>query len=344
MIALGLGRTLRHGLFSAGLLAPLSVGVVLRVAYSGGPTVVSRPVEAPTPCDATRIDTMCSEGQRCVAGECRVMRVAERAAEQESCAGLKCAPGLECHRNACMRVEVLPLAPMACREPAVRAALTELTRTCAQARGTAEMLLTSCNTEDWQSLSRRNTSLERHLMAMPGAFSVFYPQGKPDERQTWPSPDVRDLYMDGLLGHREELRRARQIFVIGRASVLGDERVNARLAERRARFVEGLLTKMLGAERPPILRWGLADDFTMGIEDVRQRMKSAPIAADANDVAELAKVRRPDFNLTTLSSAQVKRVTEMLNRVVFVVPLPCDGLEFNPPPAFVAAPTPEGLP
>lgn len=344
MIALWLGRTLCLTLFSAGLLAPLAVGVVLRVAHSREPTEVSRPVEAATPCDATRIDAICPEGQRCVAGECLAVRVAERAPEQGSCAGLTCAPGLECHRNTCMRVDALLLAPRACRESAVHEALTALIRTCAQASGTTEMLLTSCDAGLWRSLSQRNTSLERHLMAMPGAFSVFFPNGKPDEKQTWPGPDARDLYMDSLPGHQEDLRRAKQIFVIGRASIFGDELVNARLAERRAAFVEDLLTTMLGADRAPILRWGLADDFTLGIDVVRQRMQAAPIAADANDVAELEKVRGPDFDLSVLSWEQEDLVTQMLNRVVFVVPFPCDGREFNPPPAFVAAPTPERMP
>lgn len=334
MIALELERGVRVGLLVAGFLAPVAVGVVLRVAgHSPAVQQTLGGADEPVVCDAARFDADCPAGTWCVADRCVAVRIAERAGPEESCVGLECTPGNECHRSSCVPVEKLPVAPPACREPAVKRALEALSRSCVQASGDQEATLLNCRTEVWSRISQSDARFEELVMTMPGAFSVFFPNGLPDGRGTWPNAAARRGYAEAIAAHAEALRAARLILVIGRASVSGGEDENRELAERRAKLVEGILVELLGPGHRQIFHWGLAADFTLSMHAMRQRMRAPPIAADAAAVEALASLQRPEFDLASLSEAEFTRVSHMLNRVTFVVPIPCDGHEFNPLPA-----------
>lgn len=330
MIALELSRTVRFGLLSAGFLWPVALGLLVRLV-GASPKAPEEPEAhaAVIACEPTRMDAVCPNGRRCVAGECKAALLGERAQEGERCGGQACGLGLECYRGSCRPVRELErlVAPDVCRQDDVRETLDELLLRCAQVQRGGGGLLTDCGDEAWREMSKA-PDFETRVLSMPGAFSVFFPNGKPDGPQ-WPGADVRAWYTDRIRASAQPLARARAILVIGRASLSGSAAVNYELARQRARFVRERLQEILGASAPPIREWGLAADFELSIEAMRRRMPAEPIADSAAAEAELAALRA--------SSSEIRRwadTRELLNRVVFVVPLPCDGHEFNPEPAF----------
>lgn len=330
MIRIELVRAVRFGLLATGLLLPLAVGVLLRL-IAEGPARTAGPDEEPAAarCEATRLDASCPAGERCAAGRCLAARVGERTGRGEECSGRACALGSECHRGSCLPLGTFPVAPAVCREPAVRERLDELIRRCTQARG-ERSLLTECGADAWRDVST-GKGFEELVMGIPGAFSVFFPNGEPRLEGTWPGVSVRSRYAERIRGHAPAMAKAQALLIVGRASVSGGQAQNYALAQRRAALVEGLVREALGPSVPEIRGWGLAADFTLSITSMRQRMPAEPIADSAENEAKLVEMRAPSYEIP---EGRWDEISQTLNRVVFVVPLPCDGHEFNPQPAF----------
>ena len=151
----------------------------------------------------------------------------------------------------------LPIAPAVCRQSPVRECLEELVHRCTQAMRGERSLLMSCDDDAWREMSK-GAGFEELVMAMPGAFSVFFPSDKPDAEGKWPGVDLRARYGEKVQLHASALAKARAILIVGRASVTGSAARNDELARLRATFVEGLVREALGPGVPEIRGWGLA--------------------------------------------------------------------------------------
>lgn len=330
MIATELGREVRVGLLSTGLLFPIAAGMIAR-SLGDGATELGGAVEREArACDATRLDAACEDGERCVAGRCLPMRSGAPAGAQAGCDGRTCALGFDCHQQRCQPVQELQrrVAPAVCRDDEVRPRLNELLLRCAQARRGAPSLLTDCDAGDWRQMSQAKDFVDL-VVGMPGAFPVFFPTGQPDREGRWPGVEVRERYLDGVRRLAAALQRGQAILVFGRASASGGAALNFELAERRAGFVRGLIKEELAEAAPRLHAWGLAADFPLSVEAMRRWMPERPIAHDEAAARELAALREPGR-----ASERWSEASEMVNRVVFVVPLPCDGDEFIPDPAY----------
>lgn len=339
MIALELPRRTRAVLFVGGLLAPVAVALALRVVF--GPAEVAEEAGARAPevvaCDPTSLEETCPEGQRCMAGACQRLRLAARCELAEECSGCLCAPGLECFRGRCSDPESLPLAPAQCRTSAVRAAVAYLQSHCAAERGEREAPLSACDAETWLRLSTRDPQFEARLADVPGAFSVHFPTGMPDPEGRWPGPEIRQALKQQLAERGEVLRGARQIFVVGRASVDGAVELNRQLAERRSRLVDALLEEVLGPEGPQRRVWALASEFPLAPEPFQGHSRGAPVAWGRPVADELAALLDRSVDLSRVPNERWQWLRRAINRVVLVVPLRCDGDEFDPAPAFQGA-------
>jgi hypothetical protein len=330
MIALELDRGVRVGLATAGLLAPVALGLLLRIA-SGSALVEEviaelRPTQS---CDSRRLDARCDEGV-CVASVCRVIHEPVRRREQESCRGGElCAPGLECEMGLCTREP--RVADASCRAPEVQGALMRLRRRCAGVKGRDEVGLSACSEVEWEKMARADKGVDADLLALPGAFAVFFPVGAPDAAGRWVSPHMREHYVASLRGSpaiRGALGAAKAVMVVGRASVTGDALANRELAQRRATTAAEWI-KEAARVQAPVLVWGLADELTLSI-GVMRGLLAAPIAEDEEAARELMELGRGMVGETAA-----------LNQVALVVPLRCDGQEFFPRPTVYAAPARE---
>ncbi len=334
-LSLALPVVTRWSLFGVGLLAPLAVGVLLRTLFA--PEVARRetPVvaEAARPCDATRLgDSECPLQRHCVAGRCEPLRFPARAGVGAACAGELCAPGLECFVDVCTAPDDLPLAPPLCRSAGVRAAIDALRRKCEGQQGDARMSLDRCEVAAWKSISTNDPTFVEQLGRLPGLFTVHFPADRPDAAGRWATPKLRADYRSQLSVHLPVLRTARQILVVGRASVDGGSERNRELAERRSELVASLLTELLGSAGPPIRRWSLASEYGLAPERFKLDVRETPVTWSSEQTGWLTGALASDLKL--LPPSEWQGLLHVINRVVLVVPLYCDGTEFHPAPAF----------
>ncbi|HRI09101.1 MAG TPA: hypothetical protein PKW35_14865 [Nannocystaceae bacterium] len=339
VIALDLDRGSRVGLAMAGFLAPVALGVVLRLVGEAGVVEAIAPPREAALCDARRLDAVCEAEALCIAGVCRADPSAvRRRLEGESCEGRQlCDAGLECHRGACKAVEALPIADPICRGPAVRPVIDSLARACASEKhvSVSQVDLTSCDAAAWETMARGRADFDARFVLLPGAFALFFPNDQPKATGGFPSPAQREHLAATMREHegvRAAMARARVMMAIGRASRAGDRITNTALARRRARLAAELVgdvRRSLGMESRAVLELGLADQSPVPVESMR-RFLAPPIAASEADAREILE----SVASAEESAAAGEEASEAVNRVALVVAFPCDGSEFFPESAF----------
>jgi hypothetical protein len=212
-----------------------------------------------------------------------------------------------------------------CRPAEVQAVIAALRRRCGVPS------LDDCPVESWQQMNATDPHFESLLTALPGLVTVHFPADKPDGAGRWTTDEVRATYRAQLAGHAEALRSARQILIIGRASVEGGRERNRELATRRSELVAALVGELTGPEPRP-RRWSLASDHALPPERFKSEVRAAPVTWSPTETAWLTAALRQD--LKRLPPSEWRRVLNTINRVVLLVPLYCDGGEFQPAPAF----------
>lgn len=335
MIALDLDRGSRVGLALAGFLAPVALGMVLRLAGAVGVVEEAMaPLQAVRVCDARRLDAACDDGELCAAGVCRHYGAPVRSAEGKSCGdSLLCEPGLECQQGACRAIKDLRIADAVCREPETRAALDRLVSQCAAKRpsGKGAGSLGLCEAWQWEEIARSDYHFDRRLLKLPGAFAVFFPTGEPQEGGRFPSPTQRQHYVARMRAEDRfmaAMAGARVVMAVGRASVTGEPVKNLALAQRRAQVAVSLVSEALGRD-PRVLEFGLADAFRLPADEMG-RFLAAPMVAGAEEAARLGA----SFAARESGYAADLDAGNLLNQVALVVAFPCDGTEFFPVSAY----------
>lgn len=333
MIALELPRATRWSLWSAGLMVPLAIAVLVRLAAAPGRGEAEEDVRRPALpilCDATRLEDSCRDGLHCIAGTCEPLRRGSYGREGTSCGGDLCEAGLECFHGRCVAWERLPVAPEVCRAERTRAGLEYLRRSCAEDVGSRDAPLTACTSDTWEKLSRHDPTFTGHIEALTHLFTVHFPQGEPGPRGGWPAPNIFGTYLKQLAPHHSTLLGARALLVIGRASAEGPKEVNEKLAGRRIALVERLLRTALGEAAPPIHAWALADLDALPPEKFRRLKMRAVLSWDADVTRKILD----HSDLTLRSDLEWESNLATINRNVLIVPLYCDGREFYPQPSF----------
>lgn len=333
MIRHKLTASLCWSLFAAGSLGPVAVGVALRVltASPASPTVGLSPALELHRCDPTRLDDACLAGTHCVAGLCEPLRRPVRRSAGEVCTEALCEPGLECFRGRCFAPEQLPRGPAQCEAPEVWAALAFLQTRCA-GPDAPDAPLTACPTETWERISGQDPQFERRLGELPGTFSLHFPVNAPDPAGKWFLPAIEGAYLQQLKRLVPRLQAAKQVLIVGRASVEGDGELNRALAERRAVQAEALLRAALGETTPPLRRWALASHNALALEFFQDSLREPPVAWSPEIAVQMRDLLAVD--LARLPHKSWQWLSGAINRVVIVVPLDCDGREFYPAPSF----------
>lgn len=334
MIPIALSREVRFSLLALGLLLPVALAVLLRLA--GATRAPAEPrIEAVTRCEATRLDATCPDGQRCAAGLCLPARLGAPLLAGERCStAQRCGLGLECHRGRCQEEVALRaiVAPLGCRPPPLRRVLAALQVRCAKALGVEDATLGDCDEGNWTAISRER-GFDALMREASAGFSVFFPHAAPDAKGRWPTPEGRAFLLRGVEASREELQAARIVLSYARASTVGGTRENAALAARRNDLVASLIRDALG-RTPTLRRWTLAATTEDSLEARRRDLRGRRLVASTE--AELAELRALPALRDESLALREGELRNTVNRVVDVVSLPCDGHEFFPVPAFHA--------
>jgi hypothetical protein len=204
--------------------------------------------------------------------------------------------------------------------------------------------LEACSGDDWQAISLGNEQFDLLLTAFKYRFSVHFPPSEPNKRKSWPGKGERKRFLQHLRKLREPLATAKQIFIIGRSSPDGNKEDNYKLALRRMDMVAGLIEEVIydgiprTEQKPlPIQQWAMRDERLVAPEYFAKNYVSQAVQGEFgvppwlvwNDATEVwfQKILAE----TELTDAQRKALLSAINRVVLVVPIPCDGTEYIPP-------------
>lgn len=346
----------RSLVFFSGAMAALMLWMVYTVFASEPVPVRPAPPDERPACDLSRVGVdPCPDGQICLNQTCTPFAAeAETCDEGESCRDCECSAGLVCHHLRCRAPDKLPPAPLECRKnPALRDAVRKLRRECEalneHTQGARER---GCSGEDWKQIALRDENFDTILTNFEHRITVHFEPGAPLKSGRLRDVQQREYYLEQLRPMREALLQAKQIFVIGRSSPDGAVKDNYDLALRRIDMVASLLYEVVypdvppsGRPRLPIQQWGMpirsdGRDLLISPRFFKDRYVSPAVTADFGisplfgwDAASSRRLR--EFVGSTdpaLAAAHGEDawLVSALNRVVLVVPIPCDGEEFIP--------------
>ena len=309
---------------------------------------------APT-CDLSRPATAtCPPGQYCRLNACVPVPPEVLCGEGDSCRDCECEDDLVCHNLRCVSPASVDRTPLVCEEnQALADAVKTLALKCSTRKTTVADIVSAgaCTTAEWEQLALEDEKFDLILSAFPDRFAVHFPSGQPQVKgKDWPPPEVLEHYVDQVRRFAGPLRQAKQIFVIGRASPDGDVEANHWLALARIKFVENLLDLVLyegipeterDKRRVRIRSFGLPTTRTIEPARYRQTYLTDPsgrppavdplVTADPAGARELRAALDGAIDLQDRTTPAWQALFSAVNRVVFVIPIPCLGDEYRPP-------------
>lgn len=313
---------------------------------AAGSPAPSASAEVGRPCDPRSFDLeQCPTGQICIAGRCEIDAPIQLCQEGDACDACECAGDLVCYLHRCRREP--PAAHEVCLLPAVYEAMTYLARECNRSFAADDQIPSniSCSADDWKKLAIDADKFDSILAAFPARFSIHFESGYP--RGGLPA-EMRAHYLAEISRHRKALMESKQVLIIGRSSPDGDPTKNYELALRRIDIVTGLIREAMSEpgggpslNAAPLRAWSLSGESPLTPARFRSHYSRAPIAWS---VAANEQLRRLAGDLDPRSASDWKWLYGAINRVVLVIPIPCDGTEWSPEAlaSFQGDPPPEG--
>lgn len=310
----------------------------------------------PFACDANDLEKIqCPAGYFCMIDSCQPVAEEALCGEGDSCRQCACKPGLICHHNRCIDETQVDRTPLECKtNEKLAAAVKILADKCSQRSKSIDEIVSagSCSGADWQQLALEDDKFDLILAAFPNRFAVMFPPGKPFlKKQDWPTPALREHYLEQIRQFSEPLGKAKQIFVIGRSSPDGKPETNRLLSLRRMAMVGDLIDVILrespvdtkkGEVRPRIRSFALASEnpidpahfkesYLGASSDPAESRRSRLVFAEEASRAEVERALEGGVDLEKRGTAEWQNLYGALNRVVLVVPIPCTGDEYEAP-------------
>lgn len=284
-------------------------------------------------CDPAEPDeAQCGPGEWCMHELCTPREPLCRAERGEQCHDCSCTVGLECGADLrCHPEHEIASAPT-CADPAVRAAIGRLTDACRSRKRSVQEQAeddAGCSADEWRQLLAENAEVGDILAAFPDRFAVYFPVNEPRRGKRWPGAAQADVVRQ-FMAHRESLRRASAIFIIGRATPDGRPDDDSQLAVRRLNAIERLLDPVLYGDKKPSERtggpllasWGSRGERSIPLDTFIRHYagKHTPIAVSATESRRLAKAM---VRASELSQPERDALERELNRVTLIIPIHC---------------------
>jgi len=303
------------------------------VSGASGARAGVAPSVAQLSCDPLSFELdQCPPGQICIGGLCELDEPPRICGEGELCDACTCEGDLVCYLHRCRREPPPP--NDVCLQPTVHESMTYLARECSRAGDDRDAILStlSCSVDDWKKLAIDPDKLDTILAAFPDRLSIHFASGSP--RGSAPlSPAHRAHYVESIRAHRQALLGAKQVLIIGRSSPDGDPDANYELALRRIDVVTELLREASADDGGalldvPLRAWSLASESPLTPSRYRNFYSRVSITHSAKDDARLASLL--DRELDPRHIDDWRWLYGTINRVVLVIPIPCDGTEWDP--------------
>lgn len=268
----------------------------------------------------------CPEGQVCMGRTCMPERdypvqcdLGDPCGAKGSCT---CEGSMQCVNDTCVPTESEPPTNV-CDRDDVKEALAQLKADCA---GNLKL----CPTSDLQKFAIKYKNFDTLVALFPGSITVHFPAGKPsidNAEDPWPTGTVEEFYLERLRRSAGAFRDARSIFVIARSSPGGNIVRNELFAQKRSTVVKDLISRSLvddpttrNAVEKKFYDFILGHKRRIGRDFFAERYKNRFVTWDTKSRDRLLALISAD----DLSAADDAWVTQTINQVVLIVPVPCE--------------------
>lgn len=268
----------------------------------------------------------CPEGQVCMGRTCMPERDYPVQCDLGDPCGAKgtctCDGAMQCVDDTCVATASKPPADI-CEQKEVKEALTQLKSACAGD-------LKSCPTTDLQKFAIKYKDFDTLVARFPDSITVHFPGGKPSidrDEDPWPTGAVEEFYLERMRRSAGAFRDAKSIFVIARSSPGGNIVRNELFAQRRSTLVKDLIGRSLvddpatrNAVEKKFYDFILGHKRRIGRDFFAERYKNRFVTWDPRSRDRLLALISAD----DLSETDDAWVTQTINQVVLIVPIPCE--------------------
>jgi hypothetical protein len=231
-----------------------------------------------------------------------------------------CDGALQCVADSCVqKASELPVD--ICEQTDVKDALKQLKVACAGN-------ISNCPATNLQSFAINYKDFDTLIAQFPATLTVHFPGGKPpiDKGEVeWPAGTVKEFYLERIRRSAPAFREAKSVFVIARSSPGGNIVRNELFAQARSRIVKDLILDAVEyGERDTVE--GKFYDFILGHKRridrhfFAERFTNRFITWDQKSRDRLLGLISAD----ELSEPNDAWVTQTINQVVLIVPVPCE--------------------
>ncbi len=278
----------------------------------------------------------CGRGQQCVEGFCMRWDPPACGKDQPCSDKCTCEGNFKCDAERVCRVQA-PSADEVCKDPRVVAAVKRLAEECPGGD------LKACKPDEWAKFVMKEGRFDELIANFPDKITIHFDIGFPRTDTSWPPDrDIEAHYLEGLRKHRAALERAEVIFVIGRASPIGNWHMNRDLAFRRMNAADLLIAQALQPENAGGIKQSELDAKLKAIND---KLKHAALGQDrplnlgfftqhyGKNIVLWSQEQQERLGRALALGEQGDVIAEKekawafatLNQVAIVVPVPCGG-------------------
>ncbi len=325
-----LTRGMRFNIVFLGFLLPIVVMLVVETVKRTRNRVDDPGTSAQRTCDARVLQQTCGEHEACIADVCRRLPVGEVCLEGPASENCTCALGLERHLGACVRPDQLVVANGLCSPRELELPL-HLRDICLDNRGLQTGSILDCDADVWQSSSEPIFQLD--LLQRTGSFLVHFDPEAVGEGVISEDPLA---YTEALMPHLDRLREAKAVLIIGHPH--SQEASAESLAQQRAEFVARRISAKLEGDPPKLWHWSLANTLTINTAQLaeilkqrgRRSLHNYPPVTWHQNVTERLLVALNPRQILPIHQDQSDWLSKMFHHSVLVVPLYCNGTEYDP--------------
>lgn len=295
-------------------------------------------------CNSASFEDDCPAGMMCLGETCRVERRIKHCRDGEPVGECICAPPFSAnHRNLCVEKPEPPPREI-CKDPDIRDALLRIESECKKRKKTIH----TCTPQDIDEFLMDQKQFQQVIAAFPGRVSLHFPNNMPKnlEDKTWASERVIANYKAELEPFRESFEDAKMFFLVARTSAAGSSDTNYKIALARIDFVNILLEEMLeiqkGQETPVFRHFNLGEAVREMLPPFFSQFYTGKFITWKPQTTANMKVWLEGYE--SLGRGYKKGLKGLVNRVVYIIPIPCEldeitqAEENNPEPTF---PSPE---
>ncbi|MCY0990940.1 hypothetical protein OV203_27595 [Nannocystis sp. ILAH1] len=280
----------------------------------------------------------CGEGKVCRAGSCVTEPALLECAVGSSCDGCACLQPNSCDgANVCQSPK---LDKAACSKESIEFVKDLQAHQAACVSNAGGEMLSSCPASKVEEFLLNHQGFDRLLKEFPRGLLFLYPSNAPPldilegddaQKYLWPDEATKKHYVEEVKKLSKELKSARHIVLVGRASRGGTANKNFAFAQARVRFARQMLIDALAEthiERSEaskkFIEFALGDVRPLQLDFFLSYSYPA-VTWSSQSIHDLSKTLEKLGRNQALTQSERREMEDMINRsvAIFVIPTEC---------------------